>query len=365
MKLTCSKEKLTQGLDIVTRAIPTRSTLPVLGNVLIKAEEGKLTLATTNLELAIITSFDCEIAVPGSITVPAKLFSSFCSLLNESEISLEVLPQHTLQVRSSRNETTFKGIDGQEFPLIPQVEQKSQFNLPYQLILDGLEKTVFASANDETRPVLAGVLFWQKDEVLKLVATDSYRLAERTIILPEKGAVEIKIIVPSRTVLELQRILSKKQEEVAITIGENQVKFVVGNVTVISRLIEGNFPPYEKIIPTSFTAHITVDRDDMILAVKRTSLFAQTGTHNLYLELGNGELLVSGEMQEVGKDQSKLTGECVGELKKITFNANHLLASLEHIPEDTVTLNVNTDTSPGLLRGKDEKYINIVMPRKV
>lgn len=365
MKLVCSKEKLTQGLDLVTRAIPTRSTLPVLANVLIKAEAGKVTLATTNLELAIITSFDCDIAEPGSITIPAKLFSSYCNLLSESEISLELLPQHTLQVKSNRNDTVFKGIDAQEFPLIPHVEEKSQFTLPYELILDGLEKTVFASATDETRPVLAGVLFWQRDDVLKLVATDSYRLAERTITLPQKGAGEIKIIVPSRTVLELQRILSKKQSPVAITIGENQVKFDVENVTVISRLIEGNFPPYEKIIPASFTGKITVQREEMILAVKRTSLFAQTGTHNLFLELGTGQLIVSGEMQEVGKDESKLAGESIGELKKITFNANHLLAALEHIPEEQITLNVNNDTSPGMLQGKDTEYVNIIMPRKV
>jgi len=365
MKLTCTKEKLTQALDIVTRAIPTRSTLPVLANVLIKAESNSVTLATTNLELAIITSFECSVEEPGSITVPAKLFSSYCNLLSEDEINLELLPQHSLQVRSAKNETTFKGIDAQEFPLIPQVEEKSHFNLPFELILDGLEKTVFASANDETRPVLAGVLFWQKQDLLKLVATDSYRLAERTIMIPTTGEQEIKIIVPSRTVLELQRILGKKQEEVAVTVGENQVKFAINNVIVISRLIEGNFPPYEKIIPVSFSTNINVDRQEFIMAVKRTSLFSQTGTHNLYLELNTTELLVSGEMQEVGKDQSKISGNGHGEMKKIIFNANHLLAALEHIPDANITLNVNSDTSAAMLQGDDKAYVNIIMPRKV
>lgn len=365
MKLLCTKEKLNQALDIVTRAIPTRSTLPVLANVLIKAENGLVTLATTNLELAIITSFECTVDEPGSITVPAKLFSSYCSLLSEEDVNLELLPQHSLQVRSSRNETVFKGIDAQEFPLIPEVEEKSQFNLPFELILDGLEKTVFASANDETRPVLAGVLFWQKDDILKLVATDSYRLAERTIMIPSAGEKEIKIIVPSRTVLELQRILGKKQEQVAVTVGENQVKFSINNVTVISRLIEGNFPPYEKIIPVSFSTSIVVGRQDFIMAVKRTSLFAQTGTHNLYLELTSADLLVSGEMQEVGKDQSKVAGEGQGEGKKIIFNANHLLAALEHIPDEKVILSVNNDTSAAMLQGDDKAYVNIIMPRKV
>lgn len=365
MKFICSQENLTQALDIVTRAIPTRSTLPVLGNVLIKAEENTVVLSTTNLELAIVTSFECKSEEIGSITVPAKLFSSYCNLLKVDHVTVEQLPLNTLQVKSGKDETVFKGIDAQEFPLIPQVEQKIEFVLPYESILDGLEKTVFASASDETRPVLAGVLFWQKDGILKLVATDSYRLAEKTITLTTKIPQEVKIIVPSRTVLELQRILTKKQEEVRIIIGENQVKFIIDNVTVISRLIEGNFPPYEKIIPESFDAHILIDREEFIRAVKRVSLFSQAGTHNLHIEMKDDELVVSGETQEVGKDMSFLKGEMKGQGKKITFSAQFLLAALEHIPEEKITLNVNSDTSPGLLKGKEEGYINIIMPRKV
>ncbi|OGC82457.1 MAG: DNA polymerase III subunit beta [Candidatus Abawacabacteria bacterium RBG_16_42_10] len=365
MKFVCSQENLTQALDIVTRAIPTRSTLPVLGNVLIKAEEKKVILSTTNLELAIVTSFDCNPEEIGSITIPAKLFSSYCNLLKVEQVTVEQLPLNTLQVKSGQDETVFKGIDAQEFPLIPQVEEKIEFTLPFESILDGLEKTVFASASDETRPVLAGVLFWQKDGILKLVATDSYRLAEKTIKLATKIPEEIKIIVPSRTVLELQRILSKKQEEVKVIVGQNQVKFIIDNVTVISRLIEGNFPPYEKIIPESFSSDITIEREEFIRAVKRVSLFSQAGTHNLHLEMDGGDLTVSGETQEVGKDTSILKGKMNGEGKKITFSAQFLLAALEHIPEENITLNVNSDTSPGLLKGKEEGYINIIMPRKV
>ncbi len=365
MKFVCSKENLTQALDLVTRAIPTRSTLPVLGNVLIKAEEGVVTLATTNLELAIVTSFSCDVQASGSITVPAKLFSAYCNLLLTETVEIELQELSTLQVKSGKDLTTFKGIDAQEFPLIPQVEEKLQFTLPYDNIAKGLEKTVFAAASDETRPVLAGVLMYYKDNVLKLVATDSYRLAEKTIPLALDHKDEMKIIVPSKTVLELQRIMAKRQDAVQIVVGENQVKFVVGDVTVISRLIEGNFPPYEKIIPASFSATIEVFRDDFIRAVKRTSLFSQTGTHNLYIELKDGELILSGETQEIGKDRSVLLGEMTGEEKKITFSAHFLLAALEHIPEDKVQLNINSDSSPGLLRGKEEGYINIIMPRKV
>ncbi len=365
MKFVCSKDSLTQTLDLVTRAIPSRSTLPVLGNVLIKAENGVVTFATTNLELAIISSFACEIETEGSITVPAKLFSSYCSLLATDSVELELLELHTLQVKSGKDVSSFKGIDAQEFPLIPQVAEKLRFDLDYSILSHGFEKTVFASASDETRPVLAGVLLWYKDNLLKLVATDSYRLAEKTITLPESAQEEMKIIVPSKTVMELQRIMSKRQDPVSIVVGENQVKFVIGDVTVISRLIEGNFPPYEKIIPASFSGSIEVECGQFIRAVKRTSLFSQTGTHNLHIEFKDGELLVSGETQEVGKDQSVIAGDMVGEQKKITFSAQFLLAALEHIPEEKVQLNINNENSAGLLRGKEEGYINLIMPRKV
>ncbi len=368
MKLICAQVDLERALNIVNKAITPNATLPVLNNILLKAQDKKLYFSATNLEVAIQYFIPADIKNEGSITVPAKLISSYIGLLKDEKVEISLLEGETLQMKSPTSQMKIKGINAGEFPVIPKVEKENTIKVGTKDLELAITQTVFSASNNTSRPVLSGVFFDVDKDVIKIVATDSYRLAEKTIKLQEKTTIVIQCIIPARTVMELGKILSRAEEkEVEINISKNQALFIIGDVQLMSRLIEGKFPPYEKIIPKTTRTKLEVLSEDLANVVRRVSLFARENNNSIKLSATNdGKLSISTDETKVGEEKAELNVKIDGENNKIALNAQYLLDVLNYIQSDNVILEVDDKLSPAVVRSVKEKdYVYIIMPLKI
>lgn len=370
MKIACTQLDLDSALNIVGKAISQNTTLPVLNNVLLKAEAGKLHFSGTNLEIAIQTFISADVKAEGAITVPAKLLMSYVSLLKDEKVELMVDENQTLQIKSASSQTKIKGIAPDEFPIIPTVTKDQYFKVLRADFDMAIAQTVFAAATNTARPVLSGLLFDLKKDSLKLVATDSYRLAEKKVVLKEKVEFDLQAIVPAKTVGELGKIISKSSaEEIEITVSKNQILFVAGDTKMISRLIEGKFPDYEKIIPKQGKTKVSVKTDELSLVVRRVGLFARENNNNIKLSVTNdGKLTVSTDETKVGEEKAELTGLVEGENNKIALNSQYLLDVLNFIQAEEITIELDDKLSPAVIKiakESEKTYMYIIMPLKI
>lgn len=370
MKVVCSQNDLNESLNIVGKAINQNTTLPVLNNVLLKAESNKLHFAGTNLEIAIQCFCSADIKAEGSITVPAKLLMSYISLLKDENVELFVDDTNNLQIKSPSSQTKIKGISAEEFPLIPTVNRDQVFKVSKKDLDLAVSQTVFAAATNTARPVLSGILFDLKKDSLKLVATDSYRLAEKKINLAEVVDFDLQAIVPAKTIAELGKIVSKSEvEEIEITISKNQILFVIGDTRMISRLIEGKFPDYERIIPKEGKTKITVKTDDLSLVVRRVALFARENNNNIKCSVTNdGKLTISTDETKIGEEKAEIDGVVEGENNKIALNSQYLLEVLNFIQTDEIVIELDDKLAPAVIKiakESEKTYMYIIMPLKV
>lgn len=366
MKVTCTQENLTRGLQLVSHIASKNISLPILNNVLLKAEGGTLQLMTTNLEIGIICHVRGKIEKEGAFTVQAKTLNDYINLLPHENITLEEVDQ-SLKIGCRQAKTTMKGVEASEFPIIPVVEEKEVYEIESRTLKEALSSVAFAVAFDESRPEISGVYFEFKDNWLILAATDSYRLAEKKVPLGKSAAKEHRVIVPIRTIQELIRVLSDSGEMVTIHSNENQILFSLGETRLTSRVIEGQYPDYQQIIPKEHQTRITLDTKEFINTVKRASLFCKPGGNDIMLKFypTPGEVVVSAANLQVGESEAKQEAEIEGVENNITFNYRFLLDGLQNTISEQCQLEVNTNMSPGLLRpkGKDD-YLYIIMPIK-
>lgn len=368
MKLICSQADLERAINIVSKAITPNTTLPVLNNILLKAEGNSLFFAATNLEVAIQYFIPAEVKNEGSITIPAKLIGAYISLLKDDKVELVLSEGDTLQIKSVTSQTKIKGINANEFPTIPKIEKENTVKLATKDLNQAVAQTVFAASSNTSRPVLSGVLFDFDKEVIKMVATDSYRLAEKTLTLKEKTSVTMQCIVPARTVAELGKILSISGDEFTeVSVTKNQVLFVVGDVQLMSRLIEGKFPPYDKIIPKETKTKLEVDVSELTNVVRRVSLFARENNNSIKVSATNdGKLSISTDETKVGEEKAEINVKIQGENNKIALNAQYLLDVLNFITGDSVALEIEDKLSPAVVKPlKEQDYIYIIMPLKI
>jgi DNA polymerase III subunit beta len=368
MKLICAQADLERAIHVVSKAITPNTTLPVLNNILIKASDKKLHFAATNLEVAIEYFIPAEVKSEGSITIPSKLISSYISLVSDEKIELELIEGDTVLIKSPSSQTKIKGINASEFPIIPKVEKENSFTIPTRTLETAINQTVFAASTNTSRPVLSGVLFDVKKDVLKIVATDSYRLAEKTITLTEKTTLDMECIVPSRTVMELGKILVKTENDnVELTVSKNQVLFTAGEMRLISRLIEGKFPPYDKVIPKETKTKIEASTAELTNIIRRVNLFARENNNSIKVSATNdGKLTVSTEETRVGEEKAEMNVKINGENNKIALNAQYLLDALTYTPEESILLEIEDKLSPAVVKPLKEKdYVYIIMPLKI
>ncbi len=368
MKLFCAQKDLDYALNIVNKAIGLNNTLPVLNNILLKAEGKKLFFSSTNLEIAISCSISADVRSEGAITVPAKLITNYISLLTDEKVEVSVVEGVSLAVNSSSSHTKIKCISADEFPLIPKVEKGQELSMGVDDFSRAITETVFAASFNTTRPVLSGVFMKTDGEDIKIVATDSYRLAEKTIKPLKTSKEGFSVIVPAKTMMELGKILGKSDgKEVRANVSKNQISFSVDGVELISRLIEGKYPDYEKIIPKDSKTKFEVSVEDFSLVLKRVSLFARENNNSVKLSVTNdGRLTVSSEETKVGEEKAEIAVKVSGENNKISLNSQYLLDVLTYLGDDKVLFSMNDKASPARISPVEGGgYVYIIMPLKV
>jgi DNA polymerase-3 subunit beta len=368
MKLFCLQKDLEEALNIVNKAISSNNTLPVLNNILVKAEGKKLYFSATNLEIAISYNMDADVRSEGAITVPAKLITSYVSFLTDEKVELSVGDGMSLLIHSSTSTTKIKGISPDEFPLIPKVESEYSFSVATGDLDVAIAETVFAASTNVSRPVLSGVYFEASGNEMKMVATDSYRLAEKKLTLGKKIEGKFSCIVPAKTIAELGKITNRAEaKEVSIDISKNQILFKIGSVELVSRLIEGKFPEYERIIPKEGKTKVEVSVEDLSIVLKRVSLFAKENNNSVRLSATNdGKLLVSTDETKVGEEKAEVVIKMDGENNKISLNSQYMLDVLTYVTDEKIILEISDKLSPAVIKPiKREDYVYIIMPLKV
>lgn len=366
MKISCLSENLVKGLNLTSRIVSSHPSLPVLANILLETSKGFLKISSTNLEIGLICKIGAKIEEEGSITILARLFTEYINSLPPGKVNL-TLEKNNLHITSGKSEAVICGIPSSEFPLIPKIEKPSLISLNSNTLFEGLALVVFAAALDESRPVLSGVFMNFKDNELKLVATDSYRLSEKIIKLKNKLKEEKKVIVPYRSAQEILRLLAESKGEVEITLDENQILFRLDDIELTSRLIEGNFPAYEQIIPSSSETKVDLAFEEFTSTIKTASLFARESLNNIKLEIrAKGELEISATSSQVGEMKTTLEAKVKGPDAEIAFNAKYLLDVLGALKKDEVSLEVSGKLNPGVIRSKDSPdFLHIIMPLKI
>lgn len=368
MKLRCKQADFSLALSLVNRAVSPNNTLPVLNNIYLKAEGKKLLLRATNLEIAISAAMDAEVENEGTLTIPAKLLSSYVNLLENSEVELHVQSGNTLVVRSPGSETKIKGISSEEFPLLPKLEKPESFRLPVRLVREALEQVTFSASTNVSRPILTG-LFWQLNgQVLKIAATDSYRLAEKTVQIPKDLSMDINFIVPSKTALEFSKVLeAAKEEEFELAATKGQILFKVDGVELTSRLIEGNFPDYEKILPKETKTKAVLSTEAFQLGLKKLSVIVRENNNNVKIRLEKGKMLIFSDETQVGQGATEIPLENLeGEGTETALNVQYLLDVLNHLHSEKVHFSLNDGLSPVMVCPLPESgYLHIIMPLKV
>lgn len=368
MKVICEQKIFLDALDIVGRAVSSSNTLPVLNNILIKAEGKSLFFSATNLEIAVRYFFECEVRNEGTITVPAKLLMSYVSLLPNEKLEISATEGLHFTVKALKSQTKMKGIHSDEFPVIPKVDKGSELVLPVKDLNLAIQQVAFAASQNSSRPVLSGVLMVVDKKTLKMVATDSYRLAERKVDLKKGREDVLECIIPVKTVQELGKLLSKTQAaEVYIDITKNQILFRIGDIEFTSRLIEGRFPDYERIIPKESKSKAEVDTSELQLNMRRVSLFAKESNNSVKISVTNdGKLTISTDETKVGEDRAEVDIVLTGENNKTALNAEYLLDVLAAIGAPKIYIEMNDKLSPIVIKPcKDDNYVYIIMPLKV
>lgn len=374
MKVSCLQENLAKGLSIVGRAVATRSTLPVLGNVLVATDQSRLRLSATNLELAITCWVGAKIEEEGSTTVPAKTFTDIVNALPGGPVDMHLnVRTQSLNVHGGSIVNDVKCIDAQEFPIIPQADDKHGIHLNVADLREMINHVVFAAATDDARPILTGVLVKVEGGTVTFVATDGYRLSVRSAHLSSPIKETVSAIVPARALAELGRVASDDNEAVVMTMppGRGQVIFRMKDVELVSQLIEGTFPNYQHIIPNGYATRTVMSTEAFRKACKAADIFARENAHSALFKLkAGGELqpgLVEIEAQspEVGSNEAKLDATIDGKDIEIAFNVKYLMDVLNVVTTPNVALETSAPTSPGVIRpvGQDD-FLYVIMPMR-
>ena len=372
MKLSCLQENLNRGLGIVGRAVATRSTLPITQNILLATEQSRLKLAATNLEMATTCWIGAKVEQDGAITIPARLLIDFVNSLPNDLIEI-TLPtnSHTLELKSGRFQAHINGIDAEDFPPIPEVSDGMSTNIEADALREGITQVVFAAATEESRPVLTGINAEFEGEQLDLAAADGFRLAVHKMTLVSPVSEKTTVIIPARSLNELNRLLGDQEEPVEIIINQqkSQILFRLKNAELVSQLIQGAFPNYSQVIPQSYSTRAVVDINEFLRVTKMSSIFARDASGIVRLvitpgaELTPGKITVSAQAEEIGGNVSEIDALADGEEAKIAFNVKYLSDVLSVLHQAQVALEVTTPSSPGVIRPMGvDNYVHVIMP---
>ena len=367
MKIKCKRGLLREGIQKVSNVINPRATLPILSNILLEAEDGKIKFSGTDLEMGISASIQgATIEETGSVTIPAKKISDIARELPDEEINISAKKNNVIQVEAGKVFYRIMGLAADDFPQLPAFspENKEMLVLSQNDLKTLLTMTAFAASNEESRYVLNGILFILKDGKLKLVATDGRRLAlaEKEVLKAEGNLWGKGVILPIKAVRELNRLL-KEEGEVQIYLVEKQIAFVVDETTVISRLIEGEFPDYEQVIPSENNKIVHLDKEEIFSATRRVSLLTSPTSSLMKFTLSKNKALISSETPDLGEAKEEIEVEYQGEGIAIGFNPHYLLDMFRSVPFEKLTLGLQESEKPGVF--KAENFTCVLMPMQI
>lgn len=360
MKLQVTQANLNGALSTVARVASSRNTLPILSNVLLKTVDNRLSISATNLDIGITHQIGSKIEKTGAITVPARLMQEFVGSLPDGVLELE-LEEHRLHITTDQYQSTINGVNAEEFPVMPAITGGSTWKVPAKDFKKHLSQVVFAASSDDTRPVLTGVFFHSQGGNVIAVATDSYRLAENKL---GKNKTAVNFLVPAGAVSDLLRIISDSDKEVVAVHDDQQVQFSVGDVTLVARLIEGNYPDYKKLIPTKFSTVAKMSRADFINITKVSSLFAResAGSVTIKADKSAGKVSINAIASQLGENTAEAKAEIVGG-GEVTLNSRYLIEALNVFGGEETEFCFNGKLEPCILKSPTEpSYLHLIMP---
>ncbi len=365
MKIQILQENFNKGLNIAFRSISSKAQLPILANVLLRTDKNRLQISATNLETGITLWLGAKVEEEGEITIPAKILTEIVASLPAGKIDLEV-KENSLKISSEGYDASLNGIPAAEFPKLPTYSPDSLFSFPSEKLLEAINQVAFSAATDEGRPVLTGVLFKLQEKRLSLVATDGYRLSLKTIEMETPVKEAISLLLPAKTLMEVGRIIADEKAQ-AVQMGftkeQNQVVFVFADLELFSRVIEGEFPDYTKIIPQSFSTKVALDRESFSRAVKVVSIFARDSANIIKLKIDKNSLQMSANSPQVGENKNSLEAKLEGEESEIAFNYRFVQGFLGAVVSPEVSLEMSGPLNPGIFRAVgEESYLHIIMP---
>ena len=372
MKVSVLQENLAHGLSIVSRAVSPRSTLPVLGNVLVATDEGRLRLSATNLDLTITCWIGAKIAEEGSTTVPARTFTELISTLSDKQVDMSLTVRtQTLNVRCGASNTDLKCIDAQEFPPLPVPDLETGIPLNVADLKEMIQQVAFAASSDDARPILNGVQVAVRGDGITLSAADGFRLSIRKAEISSPVARPISAVIPARALIELARISSDGDQLITMIIPaeRSQVIFHMKNAELVSQLIEGAYPDLEQLIPRSYKTRAVLSTSSFLKACKQAEIFAREGSHIARVniedggELQPGRVEISGQSEETGYNQTVIEATIEGLPQLIAFNVRFLREVLDVIKTPNVAIETTSDTSPGVIKPVgEENFLHVIMP---
>ena len=381
MKLTCTQENFKKAIYSTERVVGKQITLPILENVLLQTDHGMLKISATNLEIGVFLKIGAKIEEEGMITVPARLLSNFVNNLPaESAVSLSVIDQ-TLYIESGASKAQIKGLQAQDFPIIPEMEGEFLFSLPAQEMRDAIPRLATCVSLDSTRPELTGMNVVLKKDEVRIAATDSFRLAESVISLKKENQQNYdifidktsSIVVPLNTFLEVFRVIGNETQEIAVSIEESQIFFQIDNVRIVSRLINGKYPEYSQIIPKQFATRVLLEKDSALRAVKIAGIFtnSKTGEVKFTIDAKKNEVTVQSKAEEVGENKTILNAQIEGPSQDAVFNPRYMTDGLQAVATPQFVLLMNSGASAAVIRmveGEKNDEIStftyIIMPIK-
>jgi DNA polymerase-3 subunit beta len=363
MKFSVTKEKLLECLQQVQNVVSTRTTLPILSNVLLQANGDEVRLTTTDLDVGVRGSFEAQVEKEGATTLPARRLFNIIRELPSSEIQFDVDGKNAASIRSGQSFFKILGLPEEEFPPLPKFDDSKVVTIRQKDLRDGLRKTSYAISTDETRYVLNGVLFSFKDNKLTLVATDGRRLAMLDLELEFPRSHEADIIIPTKAVTELQRLLTD-EGDVRVSLGSGQISFDLNNTLLVSKLIEGNYPNYKQVIPGEMKERVTLERETFLNSLRRVSLLASDKSNSIKLNFSKNNIDITANTPEVGEAKESLPVAYKGREFSVAFNPEFLMAPLRNLTEDEIFFDLIDEMSPGVIKIQSP-FLYVLMPMRI
>lgn len=362
MNLQVTQENLSKALGSVARVANTRNTLPILSNVMIKTVGTRLTIAATNLDIAITHFIGAKVSKEGSITVPARLMNEFINTLPSGVIKL-TLEEHKLHISTDKYQSIINGVSAEDFPVMPAITKGSTWTIPAKILKTGLQQVIFAASTDESRPVLTGIYFHTVNNSLFLAATDSYRLAEKELMKTKEN---INLLVPLTAMQDVLRILADFEDDVEIINDDQQVLFRIGDIELVARLIDGTYPDYQKLIPQKHEITAQLKKVDLVNITKVSSLFARESAGSVTVDIEENQKLVSirSVASQLGENTATADANTTGS-GSITLNSKYLLDGLHAIEGEEVLFGFNGKLEACVIKPtKNTNYVHVIMPLK-